>query len=124
MRRGRRTSTWLDSHSASKAALNSIARTLANEEPDIASFSVRPGVVDTDMQVQVRGTDRMKSDEHNKFLTMHKEGKLLPVGKPAHVLAALAIKGTRTEPKNKDGEPYGTGIFVSWDDPSLEKFRD
>ena len=42
--------------SASKAAMNAYARTLANEESDIACFSIRPGVVDTDMQVLIRST--------------------------------------------------------------------
>lgn len=102
--------------------MNSIARTLANEEPDVATFAVRPGVVDTDMQEQIRNTDRMKSEEHQKFLTLHKEGKLLPAEKPAGVLAALAVRGSRTEPK-KNEEPIGTGVFVSWDDPELEPFQ-
>ncbi|KAG8742890.1 hypothetical protein FRC12_015238, partial [Ceratobasidium sp. 428] len=35
-------------YSASKAALNSLARTLANEEKDIVSVALRPGVVDTE----------------------------------------------------------------------------
>lgn len=103
--------------------MNSIARTLANEEPDIASFAIRPGVVDTDMQVQIRDTKSMKDEEHKKFLNLHKEGKLLPAEKPASVLAALAARGSRSEPK-KDGESIGAGVFVSWDDPSLDAFRE
>lgn len=102
--------------------MNSIARTLANEEPDIASFSVRPGVVDTDMQTQIRGSNTMNQTEHAKFLDLHKEGKLLPADKPASVLAALALRGSRTEPK-KDGEPLGNGAFVSWDDPALDAYH-
>lgn len=38
-------------YSASKAAMNSIARTLAMEEENIASFSVRPGVVATSVSL-------------------------------------------------------------------------
>lgn len=102
--------------------MNSIERTLANEEPDIASFSVRPGVVDTDMQTQIRGSNTMNQKEHAKFLDLHKEGKLLPADKPASVLAALALRGSRTEPK-KDGEPLGNGTFVSWDDPALDAYH-
>ncbi|WFD44191.1 hypothetical protein MPSI1_002857 [Malassezia psittaci] len=109
-------------YSASKAAMNSIALTLANEEPDIASFSVRPGVVDTDMQGQIRDSNTMKTDEHKRFLQMHKEGKLLPAEKPAGVLAALAVRGSRTEPK-KNGQPLGEGVFVSWDDPALDDYH-
>jgi NAD(P)-dependent dehydrogenase (short-subunit alcohol dehydrogenase family) len=39
-------------YGSSKAALNHLARTLAVEEPDVTTVAVRPGVVDTDMQVR------------------------------------------------------------------------
>lgn len=42
--------------SASKAVLNSLARTLGSEEPSIVTVAVRPGVVDTEMQVAIRET--------------------------------------------------------------------
>lgn len=42
--------------SASKAAMNSLARTLGNEEPSIVTVAVRPGIVDTDMQKAIRET--------------------------------------------------------------------
>lgn len=74
------------------------------------------------MQVNIRGTDKMREDEQNKFRTMHKEGTLVPVEKPAHVLAALAVRGTRSDP-TKDGEALGNGVFVSWDDASLAAFQ-
>ena len=41
-------------YSASKAALNSVVRTLGNEEPDVVSIALRPGVVDTEMQEIIR----------------------------------------------------------------------
>jgi len=40
-------------YSASKAALNSICRTLASEEPDVATFALRPGQVDTEVSLLV-----------------------------------------------------------------------
>lgn len=36
-------------YSASKAAVNSLCRTLAVEEKDVVSVAVRPGTVDTDV---------------------------------------------------------------------------
>lgn len=42
------TAGWA-AYNASKAALNSLCRTLANEEPTIACWAVRPGVVDTEV---------------------------------------------------------------------------
>jgi len=46
-------SGW-SAYSASKAALNSLAKSLAVEEPDITALAVRPGVVDTEMQNEIR----------------------------------------------------------------------
>ncbi|WFD20945.1 hypothetical protein MCAP1_003200 [Malassezia caprae] len=105
------------SYNASKAAMNAYARTLANEERDIACFSVRPGVVDTDMQAQIRASEQMPAEAKAKFLALYKEGKLLPARKPAHVLAALAVRGSRTSPQLDTGScPGADGTFVSWDD--------
>lgn len=41
-------------YNASKAAMNSLGRTLANEEEDLVVVSVRPGVVGTEMQEKIR----------------------------------------------------------------------
>lgn len=129
MLRGQLTSTYertglIHIYSASKAALNAYARTLANEEKDIACFSVRPGVVDTDMQGLIRATTEMPTEQQAKFLSMHKNGELLSPEKPAHVLAALAVQGTRKEPVGEDGTPLGaTGTFCSWDDASLSAYQ-
>lgn len=40
------TPTW-GPYNASKAALNSLCRTLSEEEPTVTSIALRPGVVDT-----------------------------------------------------------------------------
>ena len=50
---------------ASKAALTHFKRVLAAEEPRITSISIRPGVVDTDMQAVLRelGPLHMPADE-------------------------------------------------------------
>lgn len=113
-------------YNASKAAMNAIARTLANEEESIAAFAVRPGVVDTDMQTLLRskGAQAMKQDEIQRFLTMHKEGKLLKPEQPAYTIAALALKASRDHPKDKDGKGLGSqGAFVTWDDELLQGFK-
>lgn len=47
------TAAW-GAYNASKAALNAIARTLANEEPSLAVWAVRPGVVDTEVRAMAR----------------------------------------------------------------------
>lgn len=115
------TAGW-SAYNASKAAMNAIARTLANEEPQLAVFAVRPGVVDTDMQGMLRsdGHKSMKHDELDRFLTMHKEGKLLHPHQPGFTIAALATKASRQHPTDKDGNPLGAqGAFVNWNAPEL-----
>lgn len=125
-----RTTGWcaykcVSADSASKAALNAVARTLANEEPDIAVFSVRPGVVDTEMQTEIRAASRMNEAEKEKFLALHRNGQLLAPRVPAHVIAALAINGTRDVPAMPDGSGMGaTGGFLSWDAEQLADFRE
>lgn len=110
--------------SASKAALNAYSRTLANEERNIACFAVRPGVVDTDMQGIIRSTEHMPKEQQAKFMDMHKNGQLLPADKPAHVLSALAVLGTRETPRDDNGAPIGAnGAFVSWDERCLAAFQ-
>ncbi|WFD36730.1 hypothetical protein MCUN1_003617 [Malassezia cuniculi] len=119
-----RTSAW-SAYNASKAALNAIARTLANEEPEIAVFSVRPGVVYTEMQTEIRAGTAMSAEEKEKFLSLHREGKLLAPRLPAHVIAALAMNGTRESPVMPDGTGMGaTGGFLYWDVEQLADFRE
>ncbi|SNX87693.1 related to dehydrogenase [Melanopsichium pennsylvanicum] len=113
-------------YNSSKAAMNAICRTLANEEEGIATFAVRPGVVDTDMQtlLRSRGKEAMKESEIERFMTMHKEGKLLKAEQPGFTIAALATKGSRQTPKGKDGKGLGAqGAFVTWNEDILEGFK-
>ncbi len=104
-------------YSASKAAANAFIRALAKEEPKIAAFAVRPGVIDTDMQADLRANAGAHADKEvmQRFLDMHKNGELLKAEQPGHVLAALAVSGTRDEPKNAEGEGLGgLGAFFNW----------
>ncbi|PWN51365.1 NAD(P)-binding protein [Violaceomyces palustris] len=120
------TAGWC-AYNATKAAMNSICRTLANEEPELACFAVRPGVVDTDMQTQIRsqGTSVMSPSEFERFIKLHEEGKLLKPELPGSVIANLAIRGSRKDPVGSDGKGIGeVGGFVNWDAAELKGFRD
>lgn len=90
-------------YGASKATINHIASTLAVEEKDITTIALRPGVVDTEMQVLIRsdGEKGMGSD-HAKFMELHREGKLVQPQYPGHVLAALA----NNPPKELSGKMF------------------
>lgn len=80
-------------YGATKAAMNSFAMTLGNEEPEVTSVSIRPGMVDTEMQRELRdihGTN-MDSETHSKFTSAHKDGKLVQPEQPGHVMAKLVL---------------------------------
>jgi NAD(P)-dependent dehydrogenase (short-subunit alcohol dehydrogenase family) len=103
--------TW-GPYGASKAALNSLARTLAKEEKGVVTVvAVRPGMVDTGMQERIREglVAEMDEDDREKFVGAFREGKLLPPEKPARVMAALATGAGREL----------SGEFLSWDDERL-----
>ena len=94
-------------YNASKAAVNAYARTLANEERDIACFPIHPGIVDTDMQVQIRANDQMPAAQREWNASVHRAGTLVPPEQPADERAALALRGTRTAPVLDDGTAVG-----------------
>lgn len=102
-------------YSASKAAMNSLGRTLGNEEPSLMTVCVRPGVVDTDMQEAIRstGAEHMTAKDHARFTDLHAEGKLVKPEDAGAVLAGLALKGKREL----------SGTFVSWDAQEMEEYR-
>ncbi|KAL7413106.1 short-chain dehydrogenase [Mrakia frigida] len=106
-------------YSASKAAMNSLCRTLANEEPEVFSIAIRPGVIDTDMQadIRLRGEQHMAPDAYAKFKGLHTSGALLPPAWPGYVLASLAFN-----PKTAR-EQQLSGKFVQWNAKELEEHQ-
>ena len=107
-------STW-GAYGASKAALNHLAGTLAVEEKDVTTISIRPGVVDTDMQVSIRDTHSGYMDEKDaaKFHELKQTGGLLKPEQPGNVMAKLAVDA----PKDLSGQ------FLSWNDETLADFQ-
>ncbi|KAE9365338.1 NAD(P)-binding protein [Stipitochalara longipes BDJ] len=107
-------STW-GAYGSSKAALNHLALTLANEEPYITTIAIRPGVVDTEMQVEVRRHKSvMDGKDVEKFKTLFEQGKLLRPEQPGNVMARLAVRANKGL----------SGKFLSWDAPELGDYQD
>jgi len=71
--------------------------TLKNEEPDVTIVSIRPGVVDSEMQREVREVyhDKMDAGDRAKFIKAKAEGTLLRPEQPGNVIARLAIGAGR-----------------------------
>ncbi|EIW82138.1 short-chain dehydrogenase [Coniophora puteana RWD-64-598 SS2] len=102
-------------YNASKAALNSLSRTLAQEEPGIVSLALAPGKVDTDMQLHLRqqGAPHMTEKDHKVFLDAHKDGVLVNSFDVGYVIAGLALRA----PSSLSGKA------VRWDDADCQGFR-
>ncbi|KAL6309677.1 short-chain dehydrogenase [Sparassis latifolia] len=101
-------------YNTSKAAMNSLCRTLAQEEPDVVCVALRPGAVDTEMQAVVRGQGEahMKEDDYKKFIDRHAENTLVKPEESGYVAAALSL-----------GAPQSlSGQFVSWDSEVCAQF--
>lgn len=95
-----------------KGGLNQLNRAIAAEEKSVTAVAVRPGVVDTEMQAQIReeGRNGMPESEHARFVNYHEQGELLPPHLPGRALAVLALYA----PHEWSGE------FLSWDDDKVQ----
>ncbi|KAF1953621.1 NAD(P)-binding protein [Byssothecium circinans] len=103
-------------YGAGKAVLNHLALTLSIEEPDVTTISVRPGVVDTEMQREIREIHNKAMSEKDaaKFHALKTGGGLLKPEQPGHVIAKLAI----------GAEKELSGRFVNWNDEALGGFQE
>ncbi|KAK6541024.1 hypothetical protein TWF694_008404 [Orbilia ellipsospora] len=106
--------TGWSAYGSSKAALNHLAFTLAHEEPDVTSVSIAPGIVDTDMQKDIRqGHGKvMTSQEHAMFMGFKENGILIS---PESVGAALGNMCLNLEKEF-------SGKYLQWDDESLSSY--
>ena len=91
---GRRAMAGSAAYCAQKAGLDHFARALALEEqarPGGARVaSVAPGIIDTDMQKQLRGADLQRFPERARFDEFHRSGALdTPATAAARLIALL-----------------------------------
>ncbi|MGC9332904.1 MAG: SDR family NAD(P)-dependent oxidoreductase [Anaerolineae bacterium] len=95
-----------------KAAVNHLTRMLAAEELDVTSISLRPGVVDTEMQGTIRrqGAQGMPEEVYARFVRYHQEGELLPPEVPGSALAVLALHAPHE----------WSGAFMPWDHEEVQ----
>ncbi len=107
--------TW-GAYGSAKAAMNHLAMTIANEEKDITAISVRPGVVDTDMQRDIREkhNNAMTATDAKKFAELKSSGSLLRPEQPGNVMARLVLDA----PKELSGK------FVQWNGEEVKAFQD
>jgi NAD(P)-dependent dehydrogenase (short-subunit alcohol dehydrogenase family) len=73
---GRRAMAGSAAYCAVKAGLDHLSRALALEAPDVGVVSLAPGVIDTDMQVQLRSADPDRFPEQARFQGLKDGGQL------------------------------------------------
>lgn len=78
---------------SAKAGLLHLSAVVAAEYPKVAVFSLRPGVVDTDMQGEIRDSKGMTEDDLSKFQNLKSAGRLEPPEVPGRAAAWLAVEG-------------------------------
>ena len=101
------TAAW-GAYSASKAVLNSLARTLAVEEPSVGVLAIRPGVVDTQMQDTLKDEHygKMESKDVQRFVEMREKGEMLKPEMPGAVMARLVLRGFADKIESGDFVKY------------------
>lgn len=77
--------------------MNSLAQTLAAEVEEVTSISIAPGVVDTEMQRELRDvhSSSMKEQDAARFHNLHKEGGLLKPEQPGNLMARLVLNAPK-----------------------------
>lgn len=77
---GKRPISGWANYCASKAALDLFSLTFSEEEKELGNpthvFSISPGVIDTEMQVQIRAVKPEKFSKSDHFKNLKEEGKL------------------------------------------------
>ncbi|EER31931.1 conserved hypothetical protein [Candida tropicalis MYA-3404] len=104
-------------YGSSKAALNHLIMSLAAEEKDIQAISIAPGVVNTEMQVDIREKfgKGMSAEGLQRFIDLHEKKQLAAPEEPGTVYANLALKGWPQELNGK---------YLRYNDEVLKSYQE
>lgn len=89
---GRRAMAGSASYCAVKAGLDHLSRSLALEAPDVGIVSLAPGVIDTDMQRQLRGADPTRFPEQSRFQGLKDGGQLQTADATAAAIVQFLLR--------------------------------
>ncbi|KAK9459225.1 uncharacterized protein V1516DRAFT_642921 [Lipomyces oligophaga] len=84
-----------EAYGSSKACVNHLAATLAEEEPEIFAIAIDPGVMDSDMQKEIRSEHGSNMKPwHIEYLNKVKaDGSIASTEGPAEVMSKIVVKG-------------------------------
>ena len=103
----------ISAYCAGKAALNRFTQVLAAEESLLTVLTVRPGVVDTEMQAFIRkeGPKAMTAEQAAYYRQLKEREELEPPEIPARSIAWLALHAPQEF----------SGRFLDYDDPRISR---
>jgi NAD(P)-dependent dehydrogenase (short-subunit alcohol dehydrogenase family) len=92
---GRRGYAGWSVYCASKAALDNHARAVAlDRTPALRISSVAPGVIDTDMQAEIRASTERNFPERERFVAMKREGRLITPDRAGRAIVEYLLSDT------------------------------
>ncbi|EEQ42729.1 conserved hypothetical protein [Candida albicans WO-1] len=103
-------------YGSSKAALNHLILSLASDEKDVQAISIAPGVVDTEMQTDIREKfgKNMTPEGLQRFVDLHENRQLASPEEPGTVYAKLALQGWSKDLNGK---------FLRYNDEILKAYQ-
>ncbi|RLP61744.1 hypothetical protein L150_00430, partial [Candida albicans Ca529L] len=103
-------------YGSSKAALNHLILSLASDEKDVQAISIAPGVVDTEMQTDIREKfgKNMTPEGLQRFVDLHENRQLASPEEPGTVYAKLALQGWSEDLNGK---------FLRYNDEILKAYQ-
>lgn len=103
-------------YGSSKAALNHFILTLADNEDQISAISVAPGVVETEMQEEIRTVHAPNMDAAGaqRFIDLFKNKELASPQEPGRVFVKLVQQGWGSDLNGK---------FVRYNNESLRSYQ-
>lgn len=98
----------------SKAALSMLTRCWQLESQSVAFASVMPGIIDTEMQGQIRKAELMDEEKRNFFKTLHHEGRLISTKTVALFLCWLLLDLDKNIYISKEWDIYDKSHHQYW----------
>ncbi|MDF1757257.1 MAG: SDR family NAD(P)-dependent oxidoreductase [Legionellaceae bacterium] len=98
----------------SKAGLSMLTKCWQIEDNSVAMASVMPGIIDTDMQREIRESNFMEAEKRDYFLRLQKEKKLLKPEVVASFLTWLLLDIDRETYISQEWDIYDKSHHSKW----------